>query len=159
MKILMVSDTHRNVTRFAELVDRVGDVDMIFHMGDSERDRVELEAFCDCPLYVVKGNCDYMVDHPREEIVEAGGHRFFLTHGHAYQAKYGPSMLREAAASRQADVVCFGHTHEPCIDCSKEIYVINPGSLCYPRQYDRRATYILAEIDKQGEIHFALNYF
>lgn len=159
MKILMVSDTHRDVTRFAELTDRVGTVDMVFHMGDSERDCVELEAFCTCPLYIVKGNCDFRVNHPREELVEAGSHRFWLTHGHTSQVKYGISMLREGALARNADVVCFGHTHEPYINCHDGIWMVNPGSLCQPRQYDRKPTYILAEVDAAGGLHFALNDF
>ena len=40
----------------------------------------------------------------------------------------------------------------------EDIIVINPGSLSYPRQEGRRATYVMMEIDKNGEAHFELEY-
>jgi len=44
------------------------------------------------------------------------------------------------------------------LEFDEDIIVINPGSLSYPRQEGRRATYVMMEIDKNGEAHFELEY-
>ena len=35
---------------------------------------------------------------------------------------------------------------------------INPGSPSYPRQENRRPSYIIMEIDEEGEAHFSLHF-
>jgi predicted phosphodiesterase len=68
------------------------------------------------------------------------------------------AMLKDEAKSRGFNIVMYGHTHRPSIDMSDpEVTVINPGSLAYPRQEGRRPSYIIMEIDRHGEAHFALN--
>lgn len=52
----------------------------------------------------------------------------------------------------------FGHTHKPCLDMRKGITVLNPGSLSFPRQDGRRPSYMLMEIDREGEAHYTVNY-
>ena len=44
----------------------------------------------------------------------------------------------------------FGHTHRPLIQIEDELTFINPGSISYPRQADKRCTYIMLEIDDNG---------
>lgn len=36
--------------------------------------------------------------------------------------------------------------------------MINPGSLSYPRQDGHKPSFMLMEIDKEGEAHFSLNF-
>ena len=57
-----------------------------------------------------------------------------------------------------ADIVMYGHTHRPVIDISKNIIAINPGSLSYPRQENRKPSYMIMELDSAGEAHFNLYY-
>ena len=52
----------------------------------------------------------------------------------------------------------YGHTHKPDIDYSDDIITINPGSLSYPRQAGRLPSYIVMEIDRNGEANFVLKY-
>ena len=40
----------------------------------------------------------------------------------------------------------------------KGITVLNPGSLSFPRQDGRRPSYMLMEIDREGEAHYTVNY-
>ena len=53
----------------------------------------------------------------------------------------------------------FGHTHVPLIDLSDSIWVINPGSISFPRQRERIPTYIIMDIDRHNKAHFTLNYY
>ena len=40
----------------------------------------------------------------------------------------------------------------------KDLIVLNPGSLSYPRQDGHKPSFMLMEIDKEGEAHFSLNF-
>ena len=67
-------------------------------------------------------------------------------------------MLKKEAIAQEMDIVMYGHTHKPVIDVSDNIVAINPGSLSYPRQENRRPSYIIMEIDERGEAHFSLHF-
>ena len=67
-------------------------------------------------------------------------------------------MLKKEAIVQGADIVMYGHTHKPVIDISSQITAINPGSLSYPRQENRKPSYIIMELDAHGEAKFELNY-
>ena len=130
MRVLIISDTHRRDDRFLELIKRVKPIDMLIHCGDSEGSE---------DLYL-------------------GKYKVWLTHGHNYYVSMGNSMLKEEAQARGVDIVMYGHTHKPVIDMEKDITAINPGSLSFPRQEGRRPSYILMELDKDGQAHYHLNY-
>ena len=66
--------------------------------------------------------------------------------------------LKEEGKRRCADIVMYGHTHKPDIDLSDDIIAINPGSISYPRQLGREASYVVMGIDKSGEASFVLKY-
>ena len=40
----------------------------------------------------------------------------------------------------------------------KDIIAINPGSMTYPRQEGRKPSFIIMELDKEGNAHFTINY-
>ena len=44
------------------------------------------------------------------------------------------------------------------IDLEDEVIAVNPGSISYPRQENRRPSYVLMDIDRYGELQFSL-YF
>ena len=53
----------------------------------------------------------------------------------------------------------FGHTHRPYLSQEEGLTVLNPGSLSFPRQDGRKPTYMLMEIDENGEAHFTPKTF
>ena len=158
MKILIVSDTHGNLRNFDRVIEREKGIDMLLHMGDVEGDEDYLEAVMDCPVYVIAGNNDFFSDFPREQEIRIGQHKVFMTHGHSYYVSVGTSRLKQAAQARGADIVMYGHTHRPDIDTEGNVIAINPGSLSYPRQEGRKATYIIMEVSDAGEVTFTLKY-
>ena len=81
-----------------------------------------------------------------------------ITHGHHYYINMGNEILKKEAIVQGADIVMYGHTHKPVIDVSDEITAINPGSLSYPRQENRKPSYIVMEVDDLGEARFNLEY-
>ena len=53
MKIVVVSDSHRNQNVLYRIVDMNKDADLFLHVGDSELTEDEIS-----PFVSVKGNCD-----------------------------------------------------------------------------------------------------
>ena len=48
----------------------------------------------------------------------------------------------------------FGHTHRPYFEQDEDITVLNPGSVSYPRQEGRRGSYMIMEMDEEGDLKF-----
>lgn len=155
MKILIVSDTHRKNDNYFKLVERVHP-DMVIHCGDSEGSEYALSQAAGCPVQIVMGNNDFFCDLPRELEFYVENLKVWVTHGHNYYVSMNLETLKSEARHRGVDVVMFGHTHRPYLEISEDLVVLNPGSLSYPRQEGRRATYAMMEIDRQGNAHYWL---
>lgn len=158
MKILIVSDTHGSTGPLRYVLEQEKDIDMMIHAGDVGKDCDYLKTTMNFPVYIVEGNNDYFMGLPGEIVVPIGSHRVFVTHGHGYYVSAHTIRLKEAARSRQADIVVYGHTHRPDIDTSENVIAINPGSLSYPRQEGWQGTYIIMEINEADEVKITLKH-
>ncbi len=158
MKILIVSDTHRRNENFFRTLDKVAPVDLVVHCGDVEGSERLIEEAAGCPVQMVRGNNDFISPMPREVEFMIGKYKVFLTHGHNYCVYMNYETIKQEARDREADIVMCGHTHKPVIDIEKNLTLLNPGSMSYPRQEGRRPSYILMELDKDGEAHYTINY-
>jgi len=82
------SDSHGRLGAMVDAIERERP-QRVFFLGDHYRDGQELAgAYPDLPMELVKGNCDWD-QAPDELLVEAGGVRVLLTHGHPYGVKSG----------------------------------------------------------------------
>ena len=158
MRVLIVSDTHGSHRNLDAVLERVGKIDALIHMGDVENGELYIEAVVDCETYMVAGNNDFFSFLPKEREFRLEKYNIFITHGHNYYVSMGTARLKEEARLRKADIVMYGHTHKPDLEFDEDIIVINPGSLSYPRQEGRRPTFVMMEIDAEGEVHFELEY-
>ena len=158
MKVLIISDTHGNHRNLDKVLEREKGIDMLLHMGDVEDGDTYLEAVLDCPLHIVAGNNDFFTGLPKDLEVMVGEYRVWITHGHQYYVSMSNEVLKGEAIDRGVDIVFYGHTHRPVIDISEEVIAINPGSISYPRQEGRQGSYVLMDIDRDGEAHFTLRY-
>ena len=66
--------------------------------------------------------------------------------------------LKKEAKARGADIVMYGHTHRPAYSDEEGLITLNPGSIAYPRQSGRKATYMIMEIDEDGAVDVQLMY-
>lgn len=158
MKILIISDTHRKNENYLKIVEKLGKLDMVIHLGDVEGSEYTIQEAVSCPVEMVAGNNDFFSNLPSEKMFRIGKYNVMITHGHRYYISMGNEMLKREAVAAGVDIVMYGHTHRPVIDISKNVIAINPGSLSYPRQENRKPSYIIMEIDEQGEAHFMLKY-
>jgi putative phosphoesterase len=159
MKVLIVSDTHGREQFLYNTLQRVSPIDLLIHLGDFEGGEEYINSIVSCPKEMVSGNNDFFNDLPKEKMILLGKYYIMLTHGHRYGVNSGTWNLKEAARRNKADIVIFGHTHVPMIDLKDDVWAINPGSLALPRQHGRIPTFIIMEIDPQGDAHFTLNYY
>lgn len=129
MKILVVSDTHGDFNTLKRAVLSHSTAEVIIHCGDGESQVQRIkESFPDKAVYNVRGNCDWNSSAPATEEITVEGKKIFVTHGHLYQAKLTLSLICAEARSRNADILCFGHTHIPTEEYRDGLYVLNPGS-------------------------------
>ncbi len=137
MKILVFSDTHKNINACIDVINTTGGVGAVIHAGDLIDDADDLAAlFPDIEFYAVSGNNDFWSNMPCKRMVELGGKKIFIAHGHDFHVRSGIDEIVSHAKKTGADMVVYGHTHR-CHDVfERGIYVLNPGSMgYYPRTY------------------------
>ena len=158
MKIMIISDTHRERRNFYKAIEREKPIDLLVHCGDVIGEDADLAYIAGCKIEAVAGNMDFHSDLPGEKVFQIGNYKVFLTHGHLYGANYSEKNLREAGEYEGADIVMYGHTHIPKITRYGDIVVLNPGSISFPRQADHKASYAIMTIDDAGEAHYEIKY-
>lgn len=162
LRILIMSDSHgrnENVElAIAQVREEIGEFQMLIHLGDVG-DARELESLAGVPCYIVRGNTDYDAKLLNANVIEAGEHRIFATHGHLYQVDMRLDLLRFAALENDCDIAMYGHTHVPYLEEDPDdVTILNPGSISKPRQADHRYTYMVMEIDDEDEVTYELRY-
>ena len=144
MKLLVLSDSHGNLSHMEEAVLRVRPR-MILHLGDCWRDGEKLrDLFPDIPFHQVPGNCDYRPDEPAERLLFLEDKRVLMCHGHTYGVKQTLLNAGYAAEEQNLDLFLFGHTHKPLVDMRGKTLFLNPGSI---GDY-RRPTYGVLNLDR-----------
>ncbi len=157
-KILIVSDTHGQNGLYLQLVEKLAPLDMVIHCGDTDGTDNTITMSPGCPVCLVRGNNDYFSDAPKDAELYIGRYRVMVTHGHHYYISMGNEILKQEAMARGCDIVMYGHTHRPVVDKSGGVIAVNPGSLTYPRQENRKPSYILMTIDDKGEADFEIKF-
>lgn len=158
MRILIISDTHRENENFLKVLSKEQSIDALIHCGDIEGSEYIYQEASHCPVYMVAGNNDFFSELRSELEFEIEGYRIFLTHGHHYYVSMGNDILKNEARERGADIVIYGHIHRPVVDLEDDVMAINPGSLSYPRQEGRKPSYIIMTIDDKGDVDFEVKY-
>lgn len=133
MKIVIVSDTHRDLTKIQEVL-RTEKADLYLHAGDSCLSANEIY-----PFMSVRGNCDYF---PYTAFVSK------YTPIGKIVVKHYPFTLEEinTFAERGYSIFVFGHTHKKLSYKTDSYYVFNPGSLTIPRDGDE-GSYLVLNIE------------
>ena len=157
VKILIVSDSHGNNRNLIQAVKNMrGTMDMMIHLGDMECSPDSIRSHVECPVEMVKGNCDYGNELQGARLIEIGEHKAFITHGNRYGGELGIPTMKDIAKENGADIVMFGHSDKPVIDTKSDIVVLNPGSISRPRQDGFRPTYLVMNIEDDGRTDYVL---
>jgi putative phosphoesterase len=127
---------------------RDGPVEAILHAGDISRPGLLTELGRIAPVFAVRGNRDLLWLRnwllPARRVVEVGGVRFGLIHGHGSTLPYAirrvRSLVTGVASESPVDpstlgpfpsdvrVVVYGHDHIPSVQWLDSILFLNPGT-------------------------------
>ena len=151
MLIGLISDTHipdRAKQLPQNVLDAFSDVDLIMHAGDLTSLDVIEELEKIAPVMAVQGNMDRVsgIDLPKAKTIEAEGLKIGMIHGEVYP-RADTQQLVYLAKELQVDILISGHSHQPKIEQTDGVLLINPGSPIVPRLADR--TVMLLEINNK----------
>jgi putative phosphoesterase len=119
--------------------------DLIAHLGDFTEVEVARQLESMAPLAAVHGNNDSAEVRERFPALvrlDVEGRRLVLIHGHVG----GRTAAQAARAVPDADIVLFGHSHQPRIQWENGRLLFNPGSPTQPR-FSRSTSYGILTID------------
>ncbi len=159
-KLLVVSDSHRYDENLLSVIEAEKPFDALIHLGDVEGSETRLmyAAGAGVQCCFVAGNNDFFSQLPPEMEVSFCGTRCFLTHGHNYGVGMDVQRLADEARNRNCSVAMFGHTHRPFLKVVNDVVCVNPGSISYPRQSDRRCSYLVISVSPKGDFEFHEKY-
>ena len=150
-RVLVVSDSHGDRARLAEILEMNPRARWIIHLGDGAREAEDhLCCLTGKNICRVSGNCDFDPELAPEALCKIEGMTVFVCHGHTRGVKHSLSELYYAARERGARLALFGHTHEPLCEEREGLLMFNPGSA-------HSGSYGVIDIDG-GEIISAKHY-
>lgn len=125
LRIAVISDTHDHVPE--GLGGLIGGAHEIWHLGDvcAHGTLLEIECFGP-PVFLVRGNNDYVHTWPLTRTLVRGGLRFHLTH------------IAPRRSPADVEVLLHGHTHVPADEMHQGVRWLNPGALRGPREGSSR---------------------
>ena len=149
--IVILSDTHGNLSAIEKILPILKESDYVFHLGDYAKDILNFNRELGDKIYSVLGNCDWGEE---DKILEIEGVKIMLTHGHEYGVKNGLTRLKFKASELGVKAVFYGHTHNADIVENEGVLYINPGNMtrvgecsyCYCVVHDKKITATIVPI-------------
>jgi putative phosphoesterase len=135
--LLVVSDTHGERAGLAAALNAFGRrVDLVVHLGDGVADlSLALGGLKHAPEYeFVCGSGEEPSERQAPRLIEAGGAKLLLLHGHQHRVRESYDGLLAAASAFGAGIVLFGHSHEAVSETRQGVLLLNPGSLGKPKK-------------------------
>lgn len=132
MRIIVLSDSHNDKVSLQMAVKNEPEAKVVIFLGDGINDfDTSKTVMADKITYAVKGNCDsyFDSDYKKRLMPEIAGKKFYITHGDTEQVKFGLDTLKLCAYMSKADIILYGHTHNPHLLYDEGLYFFNPGSV------------------------------
>lgn len=151
MKLFFISDIHGSVYYLKKVLEiyKKSSADYLVILGDelyhgarnplpegyNPKEVAEILNEYKDEIIAIRGNCDSEVDQmvlkyplmSDYSIVLYREKRLFLTHGHIYNREKLPNLSK-------GDSIIYGHTHIPVAEEQDGIFVMNPGSITFPKE-------------------------
>lgn len=164
-KILVISDCHGQTKNLRSVLEsQKNTCDALVFTGDGMLDLITImeEDFNSPPehkilpenVIFVRGNGDspyYKIFTDKPQILQiqedasftVAHKKFFVTHGHFFGVYYSTQELLDYLEKNKFDAGLFGHTHVPFAKISKDILLLNPGSISLPRKNSKKSYAVL----------------
>ncbi len=133
MKVLVFSDSHGRKELVDRMLSKEPDCKEVIFLGDGLSD-VEWakEFYPEKRFTVVKGNNDRSYNVSTEAYRYFDGVTVFATHGDKIDVRTALFYLYKKAASVNASLALYGHTHvaKAVTEATSGVTAVNPGALC-----------------------------
>lgn len=163
MDILLLSDTHGELTKTLSIIKQHPNMDGYFHLGDVG---FAHEYIPQCTI--VRGNHDED-NFVKEAVFDFCGFHTLLVHGDCFEKMLIDELsnairlykdwddclnaiydeIVKTAKKKGYQAVFFGHTHTACFQKREGIYLCNPGSLLFSHD-GQPSSYAILHIDEDG---------
>lgn len=138
MLIGVISDTHDRVPAIKQAVTLFNErnVSAVLHCGDFVAPFALLPFMeLKCPFYAVFGNNDGERKGLEKSFSVNGWSLndrpwFFTLSGYRIAMLHEPAPMKKLVAKGTADLIVYGHTHEPHFEKTGRTMVVNPGEAC-----------------------------
>lgn len=141
-KILVCSDTHGKYQAMVQEIQKFDDIKAVLHLGDHARDGKMIQILTRKNVYAVLGNNDRGDKAPEDQVIRFGDCTIYMVHGHQFSPRLRLEELTKKAASKEADIALFGHSHTFETGVRNGVVYLNPGAIFRPRG-DGQASYAL----------------
>ncbi len=151
MLIGLISDTHipdRAKEIPQKVFDAFNDVELILHAGDLTSPKVIEDLEKIAPVIAIQGNMDrtHGINLPLAKVIEVEDLKIGIAHGEVYP-RADTQQLVYLAKELNVDILVTGHSHQPKIEQTDGVLLLNPGSPIVPRLADR--TVMVLEINNK----------
>jgi putative phosphoesterase len=150
MRVIVLADTHvpdgSGRTLDPQLLDALRDADVVLHAGDVLGEELLDELRTVAPVHAVLGNNDRALVGclPEELVVDLDGVTVAMVHDAGARVGRAERLARRYP---DADLVVFGHSHQPEDDVAGSgLRIFNPGSPTQRRRAPTR-TYGVLEVE------------
>lgn len=132
MRIVVLSDSHRKVSKLFDAVERhLDNADLFIFLGDGEDDfDMVLNAYPHIKYERVCGNCDWGSNYPDKMEIEFAGKKIFFSHGHPYNVKFGYENIIAEAKKTRGGYCTFRPYAQPIYRISRIALHNEPGFSC-----------------------------
>lgn len=146
-QIVAASDTHGMSGLLGKLEQAYPHAALFLHCGDLEDDPRLYPAWI-----LVRGNNDYMYPNmPDSRVVRYDGIGIYMTHSHLFGYARREEKIAAKAKENDCQIALFGHTHVPVCKQVHGVWLINPGSMRFPRD-GKSPCYALITIEDDRSI-------
>ncbi len=137
MKMIILADTHGDLTGVRDAVAASGKIDGIVHLGDGVSDGQQVAAENRLDFWGVYGNEDYGAKFSECCMLRPDNWPILLIHGHQWDLNpYHPkdvmneeiNSLAKFGVESGAACLFFGHTHQWYLEKRQGILLCNPGN-------------------------------
>ena len=130
MRILVLSDSHGDFFSMKKAIEDQPTAEAVVFLGDGHIDFERAKPLLEGKrIYEVCGNNDFHCKYPKNQIINEGGLKIYITHGHYEYVKSSLARLISISKRNNCQLVLYGHTHLQQEDTVDGIKFFCPGAL------------------------------
>ena len=156
MRILVISDSHRNQRVVDKIIQGQPSAEHVFFLGDNTDDIEDfIYMYPEKSFHIVSGNCDFSSHFKSTDTITIDNKKILFTHGHTLGVKYSLQGIITKAKEENSHIALYGHTHISRTLYEDGLWIVNPGSCSRPR--DSCPSYAVVDVTPKGIMPIIIN--